>query len=110
MTSFKHWKTHQKTNSVVKNIHNKNNNDHQSMKTSEECCIHVVIILITQFPSNLLRVLRFFLQTTELTRIGPLLTETTKTTEAKYGQGKLSPKGPPFIFYFFKVTYKTGRA
>ena len=27
----------------------------------------------------------------------------------KSGQGKLSPKVPPFIFYFFKVTYKTGR-
>ena len=32
-----------------------------------------------------------------------------KPLEAKSRQGKLSPKGPPFIFYFFKETYKTGR-
>ena len=51
----------------------------------------------------------FFLQTTDLTLIGPLFTETTKTTQAKSGQGKLSAKGPPFIFYFFNVTYKTVR-
>ena len=44
----------------------------------------------------------FFLQTTDLTLIGPLFTETTKTTKAKSGQRKLSAKGPHFIFYFFK--------
>ena len=45
----------------------------------------------------------FFLQTTELTTIGPLFTETTKTTQtqAKSGQGKLSAKGPPFVFFTF---------
>ena len=52
----------------------------------------------------------FFLQTTDLTLKGPLFTETTKTTKAKSGQQKLRAKGPPFIFfYFFNVTYKTGR-
>ena len=40
----------------------------------------------------------FFLQTTDLTLIGPLFTETTKTTEAKSGQRKLSAKGPLSIF------------
>ena len=34
--------------------------------------------------------------------INTLFTETTKTTPAKSGQGKLSAKGPLFIFYFFK--------
>ena len=33
-----------------------------------------------------------------------------KPPKAKSGQGKRSAKGPPFIFYFFKETYKTGRA
>ena len=41
--------------------------------------------------------------------IGPLFRETPETTKAKSGQCKLTAKGPPFIFYFFKVTYKTGR-
>ena len=57
--------------------------------------------------------LLFFLQTTILTLIGPLFRnnpETTKPLKAKSRQGKRSPKGPPFIFYFFKETYKTGRA
>ena len=36
--------------------------------------------------------------------------EIPETTKAKSGQCKLSAKGPPFIFfYFFKVSYKTGR-
>ena len=43
----------------------------------------------------------------DLTLIGSLFTETTKTTQIKSGQGKLSAKGPPFIFYFLNVTYKT---
>ena len=53
----------------------------------------------------------FFLQTTNLTLIGSLITETTKTTQAKSGQCKLSlsTKGPPLHFYFFNVTYETGR-
>ena len=51
----------------------------------------------------------FFLQLTDLTLIGPLFTETTKTTEAKSGQGKLDAKGPLSFFNFFNVTYKTGR-
>ena len=50
-----------------------------------------------------------FLQTTDLTVIGPLLTETTKSTQAKTGERNLRAKGPPFIFLFFNVTYKTGR-
>ena len=44
-----------------------------------------------------------------LTMIGPLFRETPGTSKAKSGQCKLSAKGPPFHFYFFKVTYKTGR-
>ena len=51
----------------------------------------------------------FFRQTTELIAYVPLFTETDKTTQAKSGQWKLSAKGPPFIFYLFYVTYKTGR-
>ena len=51
----------------------------------------------------------FFRQTTELIAYVPLFTETDKTTQAKSGQWKLSAKGPPFIFYLFNVTYKTGR-
>ena len=39
-----------------------------------------------------------FLQTTDITLIGPLFTETTKSTKAKSGQCKLSAKDPPFIF------------
>ena len=41
---------------------------------------------------------------------GPLFTETTKTTQAKTGESKLSAMGP-FRFFknFFNVTYKTGR-
>ena len=44
-----------------------------------------------------------FLQMTDLTLIGPLFTETTKTTQtqAMSGQGKLSAKGPPFHFLLF---------
>ena len=49
----------------------------------------------------------FFLQTTDLK--GPFFTETTKPTKAKSGQRNLSAKGPPFMFYFFNVTYKTER-
>ena len=45
----------------------------------------------------------------DLTLIGPLFTETTKTTQVKSGQDKLSRKGPPFIFYFYNVNNKTGR-
>ena len=29
--------------------------------------------------------------------------------KAKSGQRKLVQKSPPFIFYYFNVTYKTGR-
>ena len=48
----------------------------------------------------------FFLQTTDLTLIGQLFTETTKTTQVKSGQGKLSARVPfPFLL-FFNVTYK----
>ena len=41
----------------------------------------------------------FFLQTSDRTLKGPLFTETSKTTEAKSGQRKLSGEGPPFIFF-----------
>ena len=44
----------------------------------------------------------FFLQITDLTLKGPLFTETTKTTKAKSGQQKLSPKGPFFHFLLFR--------
>ena len=43
----------------------------------------------------------FFGQTTDLIAYVPLFTETdktTQTTQAKSGQCKLSPKGPPFHF------------
>ena len=43
-----------------------------------------------------------FLQTTDLTLKGPLFTETTKTTKAKSGLQKLSPKGYPFHFLLFQ--------
>ena len=43
----------------------------------------------------------FFLQATDLKLIGPLFTETTKTTQAKSGQSKLNPKDPPFDFLKF---------
>ena len=67
-----------------------------------------------RFPSKekcpTIRVIFFFLQTTNLTLIGPFLKKKiSETTKAKSGQGKLSAKGPPFSFYFFNVTYKTGR-
>ena len=39
-----------------------------------------------------------FLQTTDLTLIGPLFTQTSKTTEAKSDQWKLSAKCPHFHF------------
>ena len=41
----------------------------------------------------------FFLQTTILTLIGPLFINNPETT---WGQGRLSPKGPPFIFSLFQ--------
>ena len=58
------------------------------------------LFLVGAFSSKNARLLQrpFFLQTTELTLIGPIFTETTKTTEAKSGQRKLSAKGPPFNF------------
>ena len=53
-------------------------------------------------------------QTTILTLIGPLFLQQKLLKllrpKAKSGQRKLSAKGPPFIFYYFKETYKTGRA
>ena len=42
----------------------------------------------------------FFLQTTDLTLIGPLFTEATKTTQAKSSHRKLSAKAPPLFFTF----------
>ena len=48
----------------------------------------------------------FFRQTTELIAYVPLFTETDKTTQAN---GNLVQRVPPFIFYLFYVTYKTGR-
>ena len=51
----------------------------------------------------------FFRQTTELIAYVPLFTETDKFTQAKFHQCKLTAKGPPFVFYLFYVTYKTGR-
>ena len=53
----------------------------------------------------------FSLQTTILTLIGPLFTILRRAPEAKSAQGKLYSKGSPLtFFYFFKETYKTGRA
>ena len=41
----------------------------------------------------------FFLQTTDLTLIGLLFTETSKTTQAKSSQCKPSAKSPPLDFF-----------
>ena len=49
----------------------------------------------------------FFLQTTDFTLIGPLFTETTKTTETKSGQRKSNAKGPSFNFLLFKCYPQT---
>ena len=52
-----------------------------------------------------------FFQTTILTLIGPLFTILRRAPEAKSAQRQtLLQRVPPFIFYFFKETYKTGRA
>ena len=44
----------------------------------------------------------FFLPTTDLTRKGPLFTETSETTKAKSGQRKLSAMGPSSFFLLFQ--------
>ena len=59
--------------------------------------------------ARLLQWLVFFRQTTDIIVYVPLFTETTKTTQANSDQCNLIAKGPPFIFYLFYVTYKTGR-
>ena len=55
----------------------------------------------------------FFLQTTILTLIGPLFT-ILNSAQSTWGQVRprqtLLQRVPPFIFHFFKETYKTGRA
>ena len=55
----------------------------------------------------------FFSSDYNLTLIEPLFLQSKLlkllAKEAKSGQRKLVQKGPPFIFYFFTVTYKTGR-
>ena len=51
----------------------------------------------------------FFLQSTILTLIGPLFRNNPETPWGQVWPRQLSPKGPPLIFYFFKLTYKTGR-
>ena len=66
----------------------------------------VLRFLSLRYGADFRRSRLVFLQMTDLTLIGPLFAE---TTQAQSGQGKLSAKGPPFIFYFFNVTYKTGR-
>ena len=53
--------------------------------------------------------INFFRQTTELIAYVPLFTETDKFTQAEFNQCKLTAKGPPFVFYLFYITYKTGR-
>ena len=64
--------------------------------------------------ARLLQWLVFFRQTTILTLTGPLFLQQKLLKllrpKAKSGQRKLSAKGPPFHFYFFKETYQTGRA
>ena len=64
--------------------------------------------------ARLLQWLIFFRQTTILTLIGPLFLQQKLLKllrpNANSGQRKLSAKDPPFIFYFFEETYKTGRA
>ena len=44
----------------------------------------------------------FFLQTTNLTLIGPLFRNIPKRPKAKSGQGKLSAKGPHLLFLLFQ--------
>ena len=45
----------------------------------------------------------FFRQTTELIAYVQRFTETDKFTQAKFDQCKLTPKGPPFQFFFGNV-------
>ena len=61
------------------------------------CCFWALDMAPTRAVPGL-----FFL-TTILTLIGPQTI--LKPPEAKSGQGRLSPKGPPFHFHFFKETY-----
>ena len=51
----------------------------------------------------------FFRQTTELIAYVPLFTETDKFTQATSTNANLLQRVPPFVFYLFYVTYKTGR-
>ena len=51
----------------------------------------------------------FFRQTTELIAYVPLFTETDKFTQASSTNANLLQRVPPFVFYLFYVTYKTGR-
>ena len=65
-------------------------------------CTKSVLRFLSLRYSAYYRPSRFvFLQTTDLTLIGPLFGETPETTKAKSGQGKLSAKGPPFRFLLF---------
>ena len=52
----------------------------------------------------------FFLQTTILTLIGPLFIILRRAPGQVRPRQTLLQRVPPFIFYFFKETYKTGRA
>ena len=51
----------------------------------------------------------FFRQTTELIAYVPLFTETDKFTQVSSTNANLLQRVPPFVFYLFYVTYKTGR-
>ena len=74
----------------------------------EEAFLVVLFSFKVKMPDSYSDV--FFLPTTDLTRKGPLFTETSETTKAKSGQRKLSAMGPSsFFFYFFNVTYKARR-
>ena len=51
----------------------------------------------------------FFRQATELIAYVPLFTETDKFTQVSSTNANLLQRVPPFVFYLFYVTYKTGR-
>ena len=63
-----------------------------------------MIIFSRRFSSEknpTITVSSFFRQTTDLIVYVPLFTETDKFTQAKFDQGKLTAKGPPFHFLPF---------
>ena len=59
---------------------------------------NVLRFLSLRYSADFRRSRLVFRQTTDLTLIGQLFRETPETTKARYGQGKLSAKGPLSVF------------